>query len=241
MTTHGSRLGRAYLALESLTRGNMVAPIVLWLDKKDYESEWPPHLRRLVERGVTVRCSSGSYGPHTKYWGVFGEVAGSATRVVTADDDIIYPEWFLERLLLASAITPERVVAHRAHRLKLNDSGVAPYRRWKAVVGTRASVRNFATGVSGVLYPASFISYVVSQGLAFQQISPRADDVWLHLCALRSGHQVRQVSKRSRNFAVIPSTQTTALSFRNTMFGGNDAQIAEAYTDADVEKLKAGR
>lgn len=239
MTTHGARLGQVHYSLESLARGNMVAPMVLWLDRKDYDSPWPASLRRLVDRGLTVRCSDGEYGPHTKYWGTFAEVAGTGMRVVTADDDIIYPEWFLERLLLASEISPRRVVAHRVHRVKLNDGGIAPYRRWKPVSGTRATARNFATGVSGVLYPASFISYVVGEGTRFLAVSPHADDVWLHLCALRSGHEVRQVSARPRNFAVIPATQVSALSVRNTMFGGNDAQIADAYTDADVALLKA--
>ncbi|MDR7328453.1 glycosyltransferase [Corynebacterium guangdongense] len=241
MTTHGARLAHVHYALESLARGNMVAPMVLWLDKKDFDAPWPAPLRRLVDRGLRVRCSDGDYGPHTKYWGTFNDVAGTATRVVTADDDIIYPEWFLERLVLANDISPDRIVAHRAHRVKLNDEGVAPYRRWKPVTGTRPTARNFATGVSGVLYPASFISYVVGQGTRFMGVSPRADDVWLHLCALRSGHEVRQVSGQSRNFAVIPATQMTALSFHNTMFGGNDAQIAQAYTDDDVAVLKAAR
>jgi hypothetical protein len=239
LTTHGTRLKYVHLALESIARGSVRAPIVLWLDRRDYESVWPAPLRRLVARGLQVRCSDGSYGPHTKYWGTFREVVGAGTRVVTVDDDVIYPTWFLERLLEAADEQPEAVWAYRAHRILMREGVLQPYRRWGRVTGTSSSPLNFATGVSGVLYPASLIEYVVAQGEHFLQVSPRADDVWLHLCELRSGHLVRQVYSASQNFPVVPATQVGTLAVRNTFGGGNDRQIAVAYGPADVDELWA--
>lgn len=237
LTTHGARLKYVHLAVESIARGSVAAPIVLWLDRRDYESAWPAPLRRLVARGLQVRCSDGSYGPHTKYWGTFREMAGAGTRVVTVDDDVIYPPWFLERLLEAARDEPEAVWAYRAHRIAMRAGAVQPYRKWGPVTGTSASPLNFATGVSGVLYPAPFIDYVVAQGERFLRVSPRADDVWLHLCELRSGHLVRQVYSLPQNFPVVAATQVGTLAVRNTFGGGNDRQIAVAYGRADVEKL----
>lgn len=234
VTSHGPRLKHAHIALESLARGNVPAPIVLWLDREDYEAPWPPALQRLVNRGLQVRCSDGAYGPHTKYWPMFHQATGP---VVTADDDIIYPEWFLERLLVAGQLRPDCVVAHRAHETSIRNGQLAPYRKWTPVTTTDASARHFATGVSGVLYPPSFIAYALAHGANFMAAAPRADDVWLHLLALRSGHKVRQVSDTPRNFAVVPASQTHALSVRNTLFGGNDAQIARVYTQEDVATL----
>jgi hypothetical protein len=239
LTSHGKRLRHVHFAIESVARGRATTPIVLWLDKGDYEAPWPRSIMRLVERGLQVRCSDGLYGPHTKYWGQFRELAGTERRVVTVDDDVIYPEWFLERLLFIGDLYTDVVVAYRAHRIVLHDGHVQPYLKWSAAASTDASFLHFATGVSGVLYPASFIGFVVDQGEAFRNSCLRADDVWLHACALRSGHRVRQVFRDPRNFAVVPTTQFGALVLGNTLMGGNDAQIACVYTDDDVRKLIA--
>lgn len=237
LTTHGGRLKYVHYAIESVARGNICAPIVLWLDPADYHSEWPESLRRLEGRGLTVRCSDGEFGPHTKYWGTFRELAGTGTRVVTIDDDMIYPAWFLERLLFIAQMRSDCVIPYRAHRIGLRDGQLEPYRKWTAANTSRASLLHFATGVSGVLYPTSFIEYVVSQGERFLEVAPRADDVWLHVCALRSQHRIRQVYAAPRPFTVVPLAQTHALVMGNTFRGGNDRQIALAYGQEDVDKL----
>lgn len=239
LTSHGDRLEKAYYTLESIARGYRQAPVVLWLDQSDFDSEWPRSLRRLVDRGLQVRCSDGLYGPHTKYWGQFREMAGTSVRVATIDDDMIYPEWFLQRLLFIGDLRGDAVIAYRAHRIELRDEKILPYLKWHAADTSEASFLHFATGVSGVLYPSSFISYVVEQGDEFLALSPRADDVWLHACALRSGHLVRQVYAKPRNFAVVPRTQNGALVVGNTLMGGNDEQINRVYTDQDVDILVA--
>lgn len=239
LTTHGRRINRVHYTLESIVRGHRKAPVVLWLDEDDYRAPWPATLQRLVERGLQIRCSDGDYGPHTKYWNQFREVAGTGTKVVTVDDDMIYPEWFLERLEFIGELRLDVVIAYRAHRIELRDGRMLPYMKWTAADTCDASVLHFATGVSGVMYPSTFIEYVVAQGDRFREVSPRADDVWLHACALRSGHPVRQVYAQPRNFAVVPATQVGALVVKNTLMGGNDEQIDRVYTDEDVAQLLA--
>ncbi|MDH4657437.1 glycosyltransferase [Corynebacterium pyruviciproducens] len=236
LTTHGERLKKVYLTLESLARGYVKVPIFLWLDPEDYYAPYPASLQRLIDRGVQVRCSDGHYGPHTKYWNQFREVAGTGTRVITVDDDIIYPEWLVEKLLVVGQYRLDTVVAYRAHRIELRDGHIRPYAKWSRAISSSASILHFATGVSGVLYPASFIDYVAEHGGDFAAHAPHADDVWLHLMELRSGHKVRQVFAQPRNFAVIPSTQVNSLVQRN-LAGANDRQIAASYTPADVAVL----
>ena len=236
LTSHGARLKKVYLTLESLARGYVRVPIILWLDPEDFGGPYPSSLQRLIDRGVQVRCSDGHYGPHTKYWNQFREVAGTGTRVITVDDDIIYPEWLVEKLLVVGQYRFDTVVAYRAHRIELRDGRIRPYAKWSKAISSSASILHFATGVSGVLYPASFISFVAAHGGDFAEHAPNADDVWLHLMELRSGHQVRQVFAQPRNFAVIPSTQLTSL-VQHNLAGANDTQIAATYTPADIEVL----
>ncbi|WPF66433.1 MULTISPECIES: glycosyltransferase [unclassified Corynebacterium] len=239
LTTHGHRLRTVFLAIESVMRGSHRVPIVLWLDPEDYDRReaWPLSLKRLVRRGLTVRRGDGGLGPHAKYWNQFRVVAGSDTRVITIDDDVIYPEWFVDRLLTIGNLRLDAVVAYRAHRIELREGRLLPYMKWSPADTSEASLLHFATGVSGVCYPPAFIEYVVAQGMRFREVAPRADDVWLHVCALRSGHPVRQVFANPRNFAVIPSAQLSALIVSNGMGGGNDDQIERAYTPQDVARL----
>lgn len=234
LTTHGRRLAKVHYSIESVARSGV--PIVLWLDRSEYESEWPATLRRLVRRGLQVERSEGDFGPHTKYWGEFQRARG---RVVTIDDDIIYPTWFLERLLFIGDLRNDTVVAYRAHRIELRNGKLLPYAKWTAVDTSQASFLHFATGVSGVLYPKGFIDYVVEQGTVFMDVCPRADDVWLHACALRAGYPIRQVHAQPRHFAIVPFTFQGALVMRNAFLGGNDEQIERVYGPEDIAKLQS--
>lgn len=240
LTTHGDRMEGVHLTVESILRGTEQLPVLLWLDKKDFDKPWPASLRRLVDRGLDVRCSNGAYGPHTKYLGTFRQLAGTGRQVITIDDDIIYPVWFLERLIAAEDGT-NHVVGYRCHRIVMENGRMLPYKKWVPVRTMEPSIRNFATGVSGVIYPPSMVDYVTEQGDAFMECTPRADDVWLHACAIRSGHLVRQVTSRSRGFALIPFSQRNSLVSDNLGGGGNDSQISEVYTEADIEKLAKAR
>ena len=241
LTTHGRRLHKVHYTIESLAHSGV--PIILWLDKKDYDAPRPTPLKRLAQRGLDIRCSDGTYGPHTKYWGTFRHVQGTNTSIITVDDDMLYPTWFLPRLLERAAHTSNNsnprdvITAYRAHRIHTHNGTLQPYVRWTAVNTTTPSILNFATGVSGVHYPPTFINYVVNQGAQFMQLSPHADDVWLHRCALRSNHTIQQVDPTPHHFNIIPTTQLGALVLHNTFGGGNDAQIAQVYEPQDIARL----
>lgn len=239
LTTHGTRLNKVFYAIESLARGTVQAPIVLWLDEPDFNRKWPRSLRRLVRRGLEVRCSDGMFGPHTKYWPMFREVVGTGKRVATADDDIIYPIWWLDRLLETQAHRPDSVVCYRAHRIEMRDGDILPYAKWTSVDNCSPSFLHFATGVSGVLYPIVAIDALVAAGDSFLTVTPKADDIWLHAVELRNGIKVRQVFGYSRNFAIVPSTQLNGLIILNILGGGNDEQMKKVYTDADKAVLQA--
>ena len=236
LTSHGPRLKSAVVAISSLLVGTKRLPVYLWLDKEDFEGEWPKGLHALVEHGLQVRCSDGHYGPHTKYYGTFQEFAGTGTRVITVDDDMMYPKWFAEKLLNASDADPNNVVAYRAHEIVLQDGRLAPYKQWKSVQDTDPDPRHFATGVSGVAYPPAMVDAVAAQGTAFLECAPHADDIWLNRCALRTGHYVRQVFPHPREFSMVPASQGVAL-VRGNLRGGNDAQLRATYAQEDLGLL----
>lgn len=234
LTTHGTRLKSAAAAIASLLVGNVRLPVHLWLDPVDFHARWPEALQGLADRGLQVHESSGGLGPHTKFYGTFQRYPDR--NVITVDDDVLYPRTFAQKLIHAPSDTT--ITAYRAHRVVLDEEGIAPYRRWKPVKTPGPSVLNFATGVDGVRYPREMVQFVAQRGTEFLDLAPRADDVWLNHCALRAGFPVKQVSERSANFPLVPGSQRVRLS-RVNLSGGNDVQIAATYSAEDVAKLRA--
>ncbi|ALU38956.1 hypothetical protein AS188_03455 [Kocuria flava] len=238
LASHGRRLRTVHLAVEAIAAGT-VRPrrLVLWVPDAAVVADPPPPLARLVARGLELRRADPDRGPHNKYWHHVVSCAHHELPLVTADDDVLYGPGWLEQLLAAHARHPQDVVAHRAHRIRLENGRVLPYAQWGPAVPGTVSRRTFATGLSGVLYPPRVLDALREAGPAFERCCPRADDVWLHVTALRLGVPVRPVADGATTYPAVPGTVWGGLWPRNVLGGGNDAQVAATYTPEDVAVL----
>ena len=239
LTTHGRRLASVHLAIESIGAGELRPHrIVLWLSGTDAIDPLPRALRRQRARGLEIRLSE-DFGPHTKYYPLLEAEHDLQGAVVTADDDVIYPKFWLAGLAAAFAKFPEHINCYRARRIQFDGPGMAPYLRWRLCDSTDASFQNFATGVSGAIYPPRFCSVLREAGRKFLERCPKNDDIWLHLCALRTGYRVRQILAKAQDFPEIPGSQAQSLWSFNQGVGGNDAQIAQTYETANLALLRS--
>jgi len=236
LTSHSGRIDLVYLTIESIARGRVLPrKITLWLNDADVVADPPGHLARLVRRGLSIRLAH-NYGPHTKY---YPEICGSepSAPLVTADDDILYPEDWLSDLIESHRANPRAIICHRAHRISFEEGRLAPYRRWGACNTTNASILNFATGVSGILYPAEFLQILKERGASFVQKCPRNDDVWLHATAVGANFPVMQVRDVPRLFPMSTNHHIAALSETNVANAENDAQISATYSSSELRRL----
>lgn len=239
LTTFGERLASVAHTVESIGAGS-VRPrrIVLWLDDAEAFAQRPASLRRLEKRGLEVRLTE-NLGPHTKYYPILDEAVAAGVPVATADDDILYPRWWLDRLLAAGRSHPTTINCYRASVVALDGGSVAAYDDWPRCTDTETSLSRFGTGVSGVLYPVAMLEQLRSRGTAFVDVCLKADDIWLHWVALRSRIPVRQIDPRPRHFPLVPGTQAQSLMATNVAHRRNDAYVAALYDDADVATLAA--
>jgi hypothetical protein len=237
LTTREDRIGSVHLTLESIASGTVLPTrLILWLDSKKLYDNRSSALKRLEERGVEVRLSK-NYGPHTKYY-PFIETESTITHpLVTADDDVIYPSTWLQGLAESFRSDARSVSCYRAHVLRIAGRGIAPYQTWGPCRSTTPSALNFATGVSGCIYPPALQKALKDAGESFMRTCPRADDVWLHVNALRAGVRIKQVGNRPLNFSFLPNTQGFGISIRNVRFGENDIQIKSTYGATDIDLL----
>lgn len=237
LTSYSTRVDAVFLTMESIAGGTLKpSRLILWLDETARLAELPATLKRLQRRGMEVlECPN--YGPHKKYYPF---VAGQPLDkpLVTADDDVLYPGNWLNGLMESSRISPDTVICYKAREIQFGSEGLVPYTSWRACLSEVASFRIFAIGVSGVLYPSSFLRILKEQGDAFMQSCPKADDIWLHLHALRHDYRVKQISVRDEHFPSLPGTQDIALSKSNLKQGENDRVIELLYTTSDIDKIR---
>jgi len=242
LTTYGKRIQTVYLAIESIAAGKLKpSRLILWIDDAALFQNLPSTLCRLQKRGLEVKLRK-NYGPHTKYYPYLESEEAFDTPLVIADDDTLYPRYWLKRLCEASREHPNEVNCFWAHVVALNGDGIASYRQWKQCQSTRPSFLHIAMGVCGVIYPPQLLPKLKSAGSAFEKCCPKGDDLWLHVLAIRNGFKVRQILPRLPYFSfhLIPGTAQTALSRENVTHGdGNDRQVAATYSQADIQLLLA--
>lgn len=238
MTTHAARAHAAYLALESIARGRArPGRLILWIDDPALLSAMPRTWRRLRRRGVEFLPAE-RHGVHTKYFAYVRSVTHHDRPLVTSDDDIVYPRTWLAGLLAAHADHPDDVLCYRAHRIRFEADAIARYPTWTPCRDGATTIANFGTSVSGQLLPPALLNHVARAGAAFSDACPKADDIWLHVCALRAGFRVRQIVREPIHFTFIPRTQAVALQLTN-LPRDNDVQIAATYTADDLAMLRA--
>jgi hypothetical protein len=212
---------------------------VLWLDDKALFSHLPLSLERLKTRGLEVRLCD-NYGPHTKYYPYVQGESTSASPLVTADDDILYPRYWLRDLAEAYRREPNVLHCHLAKVISLEEDRVAKYGTWQTCNSIEPSLSNVAHGVAGVIYPPLFVVALKQAGDAFRECCPKADDLWLHVNALRHRFQTKQIRAGGKRFPTIPGTQENGLWVENNATG-NDQQAQLTYSKDDIEALSTAR
>jgi hypothetical protein len=89
-----------------------------------------------------------------------------------------------------------------------------------------------------VIYPPGFLRILKDAGTGFLHSCLKADDIWLHANAVRSGYMVKQARDRAAYFLEVPGSRQTALFKTNVRGDHNDKQIRAVYGDAELVLLK---
>jgi hypothetical protein len=239
LTTYGARYKTVFLVIESIARGTSKGGrVILWLSDPEASMPIPRSLRALQARGLEI-LTSADLGPHKKYFPYLQMTKDRTVPLVTADDDVLYPRSWLEELLATHAEYPDDISCHRAHVVSIREGAFEAYSSWGPCTTATPSYRNFATGVSGVLYPPKFQDCAARAGLGFLSQAPMQDDIWLHHLAVVNGFHVVQVGNQPKDFPVLPGAAVEALYLNNVALGGNDRHIAATYSEGAIATLIA--
>ncbi|RQW63877.1 glycosyl transferase [Vibrio viridaestus] len=241
LTTYSKRIYQVHLVIESL--GNQtIKPnrIILWLDENEFDLDnIPLMLKNLTKRGLEIK-----FVPNFKSYKklLFCLAESPNSNIITVDDDILYPCYFIEGFEKELKKSPETVLAYRGHKIQFDKNGnVEKYSKWDLDSNdTQASKLIFPTGVGGVLYPVDSLHQDVLNYELASKLAPHGDDIWFKAMSLRNNRMSKLIRPRNgyeHDFIEIPMGQDISLFHQNVMNGGNNSQIKDVFEHFDLLKL----
>lgn len=240
LTTFPQRVDKVWITIESIFRQTRKPnAILLWLSKKEFPhpERLPKKLLNLKKRGLIIKFCEGNIMPHKKYY--YSMKKYNKAKVITIDDDIIYPKTFLEDLISCHEKFPESVCCTIARKITTNSKdGLSDYKKWKYVKqNTMPSFSFVPIGAGGVLYPPQILHEDVFDLHVLKQLALKTDDLWLKIMAIRNCTKTVCCSGNyNRNFLSIIGSQKSNLMERNISEGDNNRVINDllAYYNIDT-------
>ncbi|MDR1305831.1 MAG: hypothetical protein LBK76_11515 [Verrucomicrobiales bacterium] len=195
LTSFPQRMTDVHYCLYSLlTQKLKPNRVVLWLSPEEFprlEADVPEKVLRLREFGLEIHWCEDNLKPYNKL--IHSLETFPDAVIVTADDDIFYPNDWLGKLYAAYLRRPELIHCHLVDRVTVDEHGEpAPYPQWGQGYGT--SVLNLLMGFCGVLYPPRVLHPDVTRRELFQKLCPTGDDLWFWAMAVLHGTLVSRIA-----------------------------------------------
>ena len=230
LTSIPSRLGTLNLNIKSLlNQAVSFEKIVLWLHQ-DLENKLPAALKELQgDRFEIQYCATTE--PHRKL--VETLKLYPDRFIVTCDDDTMYPDDWLSRLLKSWQQTPDDIVAHFCRKIRIENGEILPYRTWRSESAGEGSNLAVALGWGGVLFPPGSLDERVLDRDAYMRLSPYADDLWYKAMAMLKGTRMRKSREPDPEPVQIIGSQSISLGKKNIDEDKNRRQLlalAEEYS-----------
>ncbi len=244
-TTIPSRLAVLEPCIKSLINQTVTpGTIVLWLCEDEYfgkntisKDSIPECVREYEKKGfLTVKWTK-NIGPFTKLIPALSEFPDK--KIVTADDDTIYPRTWLKDLIRVSDKNPSAIVCHRGAEMLLSDDGssLEEYNSWPEFISIMAGMNLFPTGKDGVLYPPKSFSNEVFNEHIFKKLTPLNDDIWFKAMSLINGVSCIKVKPVHRDYKVIKGSTLIELQNHNVVQNKNDVYLLNVFDKYNLYKL----
>jgi glycosyltransferase involved in cell wall biosynthesis len=229
LTSYGTRLQSTVpIAIASVLHGNILPDrIILWVAKGDRQiAEQNSQLQVLQKKGLEIRYCE-DLKSYKKLIPALQEFPDDF--IITADDDLLYPENWLEQIMEYHKMHPNKIICHRVHGIRVDsEHDLLPYNNWDWCIEPQEQERIFPTGGAGTLYPPHCLHSDVFNRDLFMKLAPQADDVWFWAMALvlANGNSPYIVIKNGYSNSIIDiGMQNNALQNSNVASSGNDLQL----------------
>ena len=206
--------------------------IVLWLANEQFpngEKDIPHEVLNLKKFGLKIKWCE-DIKAYKKLIPALKEYPNDL--IVTADDDLFYPENWLELLYEEHKQNPDYIICQRSRKISFNNGGsLKSYDEWKLNDGeVKQSFFNFSTNGAGSLFPPHSLYSDVSNKNLFEKLCPNADDVWIWAMAILNRTKIKGVNNNMRELTYVNLARELNILNEKTLYssnfdGGNDLQI----------------
>lgn len=199
--------------------------IILWLAEEQFpnrEGDIASSLLAMRENGLTIRWCEDikSYKKLIPALELYPE-----DIIVTADDDIYYPENWLEQLYNSYRENPDCIHCHRAHKVRISGEKIAPYHTWeKKIEMEEPAYDAFPTSGGGALYPPHSLYKDITNKELFMRLSPSADDIWFWAMSVLNGTKIRILKNGIKDVMVVNWAREIGLCEEGTLYKGNSTR-----------------
>lgn len=224
LTSFTSRLTSLHKCLKSLLVQDTKPDLILVYFGNDVTRDMlPTSLTDLEKYGIEYRfIECENLRSYKKFYYAMKEFPQEV--IITVDDDVYYPRYWLTSFLKTHKSFPNCVCAWRLHKVRIENGELLPYNQWidqyrKCKV---PSFSLFPTGVGGILYPPGCLSQYVFDKETFQEMCFYCDDIWLKIMCLLNGTKTVWVPSSEVSFYEVERKQEYALINANVGAGAND-------------------
>ena len=221
LTTYGSRIEGVYVTIESLFQQTHKADkIILWLSRDEFNASILPETLKLAQaRGLEI----GYCKDMLSYKKLLPTLqAYPNDLIITADDDILYPANFIEKLYKSYMQNPDVIHCNLGHRITYKKSGrLEDYTKW-GYVSPGEDVETFnLTGTGSLYFPDCFHDDVYKDNI-FLETCPTTDDIWFKCMNVLNGVSARRIEHSNYfdmghfKYFTLPGSQETALWRKNS-------------------------
>ena len=189
LTTYPARTEKVIWTIKSLLNQNVwVDRLILWLAEEQYPNKDVPQVISEFEKYGLEICFCDDIKSHKKYY--YTMLNNPEAVVITADDDVIYPENTVEKLLKKHWEYPNAVICNQARWINIKKGEFAPYKEWSVKISKqidRPDYKILPIGEGAVLYPPFSLDKEVFDKSKIEKYAMSADDLWLKLMAVING------------------------------------------------------
>lgn len=187
LTTYPARVKGVWITIASLLQQTMPpCKIILWLAEEQFpDRELSKRLERLKRYGLEIQFCE-DLKPHKKYFYTMQEYPDY--YIITADDDILYPENHIEQLWNGHMKYPGTIICSWSHRITFDEQGeFVPYNEWIDNSEEEPSYRTLAVGCNGILYPPGSLPKETFDRDSIIENALYTDDLWLKCMEILNG------------------------------------------------------
>ncbi|MCG6229910.1 hypothetical protein [Vibrio furnissii] len=238
-TTYSSRLNDVHLVVESIGQ-QTVKPgrIILWLDETEFDKSSIPEILKLqIDRGLEIRFCK-NYRSYKKLIPTV-ELLGKSCEIITIDDDILYPYYFVEELVKESKAHEFCTIAYRCHNINATNGNIGKYSTWEINTAIdEPGINIFPTGVGGIYYPSGSLDKLIIDFSLIDENAPFADDIWFYLCTRLAGFKTKKISREvdfDSEFLTIPASMRNTLAHSNVGLDKNDIQMNSSLSALNLK------